>query len=170
MGDARFLTYEQATRGMAKRKLRGTLWRWKDVLARLREIEADPRVDATRRAVALADGDTGELMGTTPTNIVGVQLVKPGEHVEAHRHTFTAINVIMKGTGYSAVDGEKIEWEPGDTFTTPAWSYHEHYNTGTEDAIIYSILDIPAMAAQRTLMIEEPAGSAPRFVVKGDPA
>lgn len=166
MGEARFLDYEQATRGMAKKQLGATVWRWKDVLAKFREIEGDPRVSAARRAVALADADTGELMGTTPSNIVGIQLVKPGEHVESHRHTFTAINLIMKGTGWSVVDGEKIEWEAGDTFTTPAWSHHEHYNSGTEDAIIYSILDIPQQAAQRTLLMEEPAGSPPRFIVR----
>ena len=166
MGEARFINYEQATRGIAKKKLTGTMWKWKDVLAKFKEIEADPRTVAERRICALVDSDTGELMGTTPSNLVGPQLIKPGEHVEAHRHTFTAINIVMQGTGYSVVDGEKIEWERGDTFTTPAWCYHEHYNTGDDDAIVYSILDIPFVASQRTLFMEEPAGSEPKFVAR----
>ena len=166
MGKASFINYEQTTRGIAKKRLKGTIWKWKDVLEKFKEIDADPRLGPARRVVALVDEDTGELMGTTPSNIVGPQLVKPGEHIEAHRHTFTAINIIMQGSGYTIVDGEKIEWERGDTVTTPAWCYHEHYNTGTEDAIIYSILDVPLMASQRTLIIEEPAGSEPKFVVR----
>jgi gentisate 1,2-dioxygenase len=165
MGEARFVNYEEATRGIAKKKLRGTIWKWKEVVARLQAIDADARVSAARRIVGLVDGDTGELMGTTPSSIVGPQLVKPGEHIEPHRHTFTAINIVMQGSGYSVVDGEKIEREQGDTFTTPAWSFHEHYNTGADDAIIYSILDIPLMASQRTLLLEEPAGSPAKFVV-----
>ena len=61
---------------------------------------------------------------------------------------------------------KRQEWERGDTFTTPAWSYHEHYNTGSEDAIVYSILDIPQVAAQRILIMEEPAGSEPKFIAR----
>lgn len=166
MGEPNYINYEEATRGIAKKRLKGTIWRWKDVVAKLKEIETDPRTVANRRIVGLVDGDTGDLMGTTPANIVGPQLIKPGEHIEAHRHTFTAINIIMQGTGYTIVDGEKLQWERGDTFTTPAWSYHEHYNTGSEDAIVYSVLDIPQVASQRILIMEEPAGSEPKFIAR----
>jgi hypothetical protein len=63
MGEARFVNYEEATRGIAKKKLKGTIWKWKEVVARLRAIDADSRVSAARRIVGLVDGDTGELMG-----------------------------------------------------------------------------------------------------------
>ena len=40
----------------------------------------------------------------------------------------------------------------------PAWVYHQHVNDGDEQAIIMTVQDFPLMAAQRSLLFEEPRG------------
>jgi gentisate 1,2-dioxygenase len=45
-----------------------------------------------------------------------------------HRHTYHAISIITKGKGYVLVEGGKLEWEAGDIFEVPVWSWHQLYN------------------------------------------
>ncbi|MFC5587330.1 cupin domain-containing protein [Sporosarcina soli] len=82
-----------------------------------------------------ADGRIGTVM----------QKLVPGQHTKAHRHVHSAIYHVFEGQGYTVIDGQKFEWEKGDFFILPPWSYHEHVNTGEEDAYLFSYNDKPVM-------------------------
>ena len=43
------------------------------------------------------------------------------------------------------IDGQKFEWHEGDFFVVPTWAWHEFANQGSEEAILFSIQDIPVM-------------------------
>ena len=82
-------------------------------------------------------------------------MVHPGEHVPNHRHNSVAIYHYLQGTGTSTVEGTPYAFKPGDTIVCPAWAYHEHDSTGDKDVLIYTVQDMPEMAAKRTLFFEE---------------
>jgi len=80
-----------------------------------------------------------------PTIGCYVQLLRPGEHTQAHRHTSSAAFHVVEGSGYSVVDSQRLDWEEKDVFCVPGWAFHEHVNTGDQPAILFSHTDVPVM-------------------------
>ncbi len=73
----------------------------------------------------------------------GYQILMPGEAAPAHRHTMSAIRVIVSGDGtaYTTCNGEKMFMEPGDLLVQPNWGWHDHSNPGSEPAVWMDVLD-----------------------------
>ena len=73
---------------------------------------------------------------TSRTLQMSIQLVKPGERAECHRHTAAALRFVVEGdgTGYTNVEGEQMLMEPGDLVLTPNWTWHDHYNCWKEQS------------------------------------
>jgi gentisate 1,2-dioxygenase len=84
---------------------------------------------------------------TMPTIACYVQLLRPGQHTEAHRHVCCTNYHVIEGAGYSLVGGERLTWEDKDVFTVPTWTLHEHVNTGNGPAFLFSFTDAPVMKA-----------------------
>ena len=83
-----------------------------------------------------------------PTMGCWAQLLRPGEHTKAHRHTGSAVYHIVKGEGFAIIDGKRFSWSKGDIIALPPWALHEHANTSaTEDAVLFSIQDMPVLQA-----------------------
>jgi gentisate 1,2-dioxygenase len=83
-----------------------------------------------------------------PTMGCWAQLLRPGEHTKAHRHTGSAVYHIVKGEGFTIIDGKRFSWSKGDIIALPPWALHEHANTSaTEDAVLFSIQDMPVLQA-----------------------
>ena len=60
----------------------------------------------------------------------------PGEVAPSHRHTQSALRLVMEGDGaYTAVEGERAPMRPGDLLLTPSWTWHDHGNDGDSPAI-----------------------------------
>ena len=87
---------------------------------------------AKRRTVQLVNPALTNKKATTRTIQMSIQLVKPGERAECHRHTADALRFIVEGdgTGYTNVEGEQMLMEPGDLVLTPNWTWHDHLNAG----------------------------------------
>jgi gentisate 1,2-dioxygenase len=83
----------------------------------------------------------------TQSLFAGYQLILPGEIAPSHRHTQSALRFIVEGAGaYTAVNGERTTMQPGDFIITPAWTWHDHGNPGTEPVVWMDGLDIPILA------------------------
>jgi gentisate 1,2-dioxygenase len=83
-----------------------------------------------------------------PTIGAQLQLLGPKEETRAHRHTGSVIYQVAKGRGWSVIAGERFEWEEKDIFALPSWAPHSHANgSSTEDAVLFSFNDFPAMKA-----------------------
>ncbi len=83
-----------------------------------------------------------------PTMACLTQLLRPGEHTKAHRHTGSAVYHIVKGAGFTIIDGQRFNWQKGDIFALPPWALHEHANTSASaDAVLFSIQDLPVLQA-----------------------
>src|SRR5262249_42878206 len=65
-----------------------------------------------------------------PTIGCYVQLLRPGEHTQAHRHTSSVAFHVIEGSGYSIVDGQRLDWEDKDVFCVPGWAFQDHVKTG----------------------------------------
>lgn len=83
------------------------------------------------------------------------QMLRPGVHTKAHRHTGSSVYLAFEGHGASIIDGVRFAWGPGDMFTIPSWAVHEHLNEdGNERAILFSVHDTPLLKALDKLRCE----------------
>jgi len=81
-----------------------------------------------------------------PTMGCSIQLIRPGEHLKAHRHTGTAVYYAVRGRGRTVIDGIAFDWGAGSVVVVPSWAAHEHANlSDTEDAVLFSLHDAPLM-------------------------
>ena len=84
---------------------------------------------------------------TLPTMSCHVQMLRPNEKTQSHRHTSTAIYHAFRGSGFTDVGGARFDWKQGDSFTVPLWTTHRHGNAAREPAILFSMNDRPLMEA-----------------------
>ena len=123
-------------------------WRWDEVAPFLEEagrvISAE---EAIRRVLILENPGWRGQSRATSTLYAGLQLILPGEVAPSHRHTQSALRFIVNGAGaYTAVNGERTTMHPGDFIITPAWTWHDHGNHGSEPVVWLDGLDIPIVA------------------------
>ena len=143
------------------------IWKWDDVREAILDAGELIGVEAAfRRVVQLChpalDGRT------THTLQLNVQLLKPGEHALAHRHTLTAIRFVLQGRGARCViEGEAFEIGEGDFITTPSWTWHDHVNDSDQTLIWLDGLDGPLV---RSLQVGfwEPLKSKKQSVTRSD--
>ncbi|WP_144222410.1 cupin domain-containing protein [Mesorhizobium amorphae] len=143
-------------------------WRY-DVLRPLL-VEAGDLItarEAERRVLILQNPAIPGQHRTTDTLYTGLQLVLPGELAPAHRHTQSALRLVLESEGaWTAVDGERVEMSNFDLVLTPNWRWHEHGNDGTTPAIWLDGLDIPIVSAFAGGFAEHLGNNPPPSVVQ----
>lgn len=82
---------------------------------------------------------------TLPTMAWQVQLLEHGAKTLSHRHNSTSYYHVFEGEGCTIIDGEQLEWHKGDIFGVPPWTWHHHESTHSDDTILFSVDDWPAM-------------------------
>jgi len=121
------------------------LWKYADV--RDRVMEAGTLIsaaEAERRVLILENPALRGQSCITQSLYAGLQLIMPGEVAPAHRHTQSALRLVLDGEGaYTAVDGERTTMRRGDFIITPAWTWHDHGNLGDQPVVWLDGLDIP---------------------------
>jgi gentisate 1,2-dioxygenase len=120
-------------------------WRFEDMRPDIAEAGAIVSAEeAFRRVLTLENPAWPGEMRVTNALYAGIQLVRPGETAPCHRHSQTALRMVLEGRGaYTTVDGERAPLMPGDFVVTPRWSWHDHVNEGGEDVIWLDVLDTP---------------------------
>jgi quercetin dioxygenase-like cupin family protein len=56
-----------------------------------------------------------------------VHQLPPSAHTETHKHG-EAIVYVLRGRGYSLVDGVRFDWQAGDCIFVQPGSWHQHFN------------------------------------------
>jgi gentisate 1,2-dioxygenase len=83
-----------------------------------------------------------------PTIDCWIQMLRPGEKTQAHRHTGAVIYNVARGSGSTVINGQRFDWTAGDMFCVPSWAIHEHANASdSDDAILFSMNDSPVLRA-----------------------
>ena len=119
-------------------------YRWetcRSALHALREDAGDPYDGIIMEYVNPSTG--GPVL---PTMGAYLQLLREGEHTRAHRHVASTVYHVAEGGGYSVINGERFDWEEGDTFVVPTWAWHEHASEQGE-AVLFSFSDRPILQA-----------------------
>jgi len=132
---------------------------WSKGYSPLFKYEWAPTYEALSRYAKVTDGSPfdGVMMdyinpktGGPVMQTIGatMQMLRPGEHTKAHRHTGSILYHVAKGQGYSIINGQRFDWKEHDIFCVPSWMFHEHANASqTEDACLFSFHDLPVMRA-----------------------
>lgn len=82
---------------------------------------------------------------TLPTLDCEVQRIRPGWSGQRHRHTHAVVYHVVDGAGCTEIGDGLVEWERGDTFVVPLWTWHRHRNDRKEPAVLFSMTDRPVM-------------------------
>ena len=130
---------------------------WNKPYSPLLKYEWAPTYESLQRFAKVTDGSAydGVLMnyvnpqtGGPVMQTIGasMQLLRPGEHSKAHRHTGSFIYQAAKGKGYSIINGRRFDWQERDIFCVPSWAWHEHANASErDDAVLFAFSDLPVM-------------------------
>jgi gentisate 1,2-dioxygenase len=133
-------------------------YRWEDAREALQSLaqssDADPFDGFLLEYVNPATG--GEIF---PTMGCRLQLLPKGSHTSAHRHTGSFVYHVAEGSGFSVVNGMRLDWQKGDTFAVPIWCWHEHA-APAGDAVLFSVTDEPLLAPLGLLRTEPWAGDS----------
>jgi len=69
----------------------------------------------------------------------------PGGKSKKHRHLDEAIILILKGKGYSIIEGKRIDWEGGDVLFIPKWVWHQHFADPTTEVEYFAVTNQPLL-------------------------
>src|SRR5215211_7515580 len=132
------------------------VWHWRDLRPQaMRAAELVGTEQAERRVLRLHNPG---LPGVSASNtlVANIQIVMPGEIARAHRHSPSALRLIIEGQGgYTVVNGDRIPMEPGDLVLTPKWTWHDHANDTDAPMIWLDGLDTPLVRMLEAGFYEE---------------
>lgn len=132
-------------------KVEAALWRYRDLRPHLmRAGDLLTAAEAIRRVLVIENPAIRGRASVTQSLYAGLQLILPGEVAPSHRHTQSALRLVIEGTtAHTVVDGERIPMAPGDFIITPSWTWHDHGNReaaeGGEPVVWLDGLDIPLL-------------------------
>ena len=123
------------------------LWRYQELRGQVMEAgELISAQEAERRVLIQENPALRGQSCITNSLYAGLQLILPGEVAPAHRHSQSALRLVLDGEGaYTAVDGERTTMRRGDFIITPAWTWHDHGNLGDQPVVWLDGLDIPTV-------------------------
>ncbi|AWR97546.1 cupin domain-containing protein [Acidianus sulfidivorans JP7] len=107
----------------------------------LRAIAEEGKIQKGVAKIMFYSPSTERSRGLTPSMMAGLQYIKPGVATEPHSHNMASIYLVVKGNGYSIIDGKRYDWEEGDIFVVPANAVHSHVNTGNDEAVLFDVTD-----------------------------
>ncbi len=133
-------------------------YKWKDTYQTLKSLMDTEGSPFDGIALEYVNPMTGG--HTFPTVACWNQMLRPGEATKTHRHNSSTVYHAFRGSGTTFIDGERFDWDRGDCFVVPLWSWHSHQNrSNDEEAILFSMNDKPVMDALK-LYREEPGEGA----------
>ncbi|MEU4481058.1 cupin domain-containing protein [Micromonospora sp. NPDC023966] len=123
----------------------------------------------TADSVVMHDSERGSRVGVyvgvdgdRPTRTMDalVHEFDPGTTTTIHRHSWDAMVLVVAGWGWTEIDGEQIEWGPGDSLHIPAWAWHRSGNDGTTTARYLTFSSEPMLDTMGMSVLDD-AGHTP---------
>ena len=111
---------------------------------------------AERRNLLMFDGEDGREYATTRTIVAAYQMLRPGEHARAHRHSPNALRLVLEGSSHvrTVVDGAALPMAASSVLLTPGNCWHSHFNEGDADAYWIDLLDVPLVHQLEPMFFE----------------
>lgn len=70
-------------------------------------------------------------------------MLRPGETAKPPIRSASGVFHVIKGSGTSSINGERLTWKRGDTFSAPVFARIEHQAAGDAPAFLIRIHDAP---------------------------
>jgi quercetin dioxygenase-like cupin family protein len=83
-----------------------------------------------------------------------------GWHTGKHAHGEESIH-ILRGEGFSLIDGQRFDWHAGSTLQVPYRAAHQHFNTGSVPAQYLSGMSFPLEAFVKLGRLEQLEDAGP---------
>jgi gentisate 1,2-dioxygenase len=99
--------------------------RWKDVMLR--------RNPKGTHSTLMVDRSLGYFTSGLSMALFEMQ---PGKAQAKHRHPGEAVLYIVKGRGYSVIEGKRLEWQTGDAVIVHQYAWHQHFNLEAEQPTV----------------------------------
>ena len=110
----------------------------------LESLRAVPIERADRRNLFFSNPGLGGSGAITNRLLGGVQAINPGERQDVHRHTASAVRVMLDGSGaFTTVEGGRSNLGYGDVVINPNGLWHESGNDGIDPVVWMDVLDLP---------------------------
>src|SRR3546814_17199259 len=94
----------------------------------LRSLQLVTPEQAGRRVVYLANPGRSDVTAVVGWLYSGLQVMAPGEGASSHRHSASALRLIMEGSGpFTNVDGQKRTLEANASVIKPNGTWHKHW-------------------------------------------
>jgi quercetin dioxygenase-like cupin family protein len=95
--------------------------------------------------------------GDRPTKVLDASVHEIPAHTTTtiHRHSWDAIVFIESGSGWTEIDGQRLEWRPWDTLHLPSWAWHRHGNDGDKAASFLTWSVAPMLEQFGAALLEE---------------
>jgi gentisate 1,2-dioxygenase len=139
----------EVLRGLTPREPRQVIdpivWRADTIRANMAvACESISAEDAERRVLVLENPRLRGRSMATNSLYAGIQMILPGETAPSHRHTASALRLILAGEGgFTTVDGERVTMAKGDFIITPSDVFHDHGADGSDGVMWLDGLDVP---------------------------
>jgi gentisate 1,2-dioxygenase len=63
------------------------------------------------------------------------------------RETASSVYHVIEGSGYTEIDGKRVEWKQNDIFAIPAWCPYQHVADPGNRVYLYRFDDKPMLKA-----------------------
>ena len=123
----------------------GSPWyfKWRDAERTLRQRVEQPTETLGGLVMEYKNRAGGPAL---PTIACGVQMLRGGEKTALQRQTSVGIFHVVRGCGKTLIDDVAVEWEKGDFFVIPNWSWRRHENRSRdEEAFLFFLSDRPLL-------------------------
>ena len=82
-----------------------------------------------------------------------MQMLRPGEQTKAHRHTGSFLYQVAKGSGYSIIDGQRLDWTRTRHLLRAVLGVPRACQrlSQTDDACLFCFHDLPVMQRARAV-------------------
>jgi gentisate 1,2-dioxygenase len=123
----------------------GSPWyfKWRDAERTLRWMVEQPPEAVGGLVMEYKSRDGGPAL---PTIACGARMLVGGEKTTLQRQTSVGIFHVVRGRGKTTIDDVVFDWEQGDYFVVPNWSWHRHENRASdEEAFLFFISDRPLL-------------------------
>lgn len=122
------------------------VYRWemmRELFEKLRDWEGDPY---EALMIEYVDPTSGQPVFKTITFFM--QMLRPGERTRPLKQNASLLCAPFEGSGYSIVDGKRLDWAPFDTVAVPGGSWCEHVNgSAKHPAFLFVASDEPTLKA-----------------------
>jgi gentisate 1,2-dioxygenase len=123
----------------------GSPWyfKWRDVERTLRQMAEQPQEAVGGLIMEYKNRDGGPAL---PTIACGAWMLVGSEKTKIQRQTSVGIFHVVRGRGKTMINDVVFEWDQGDYFVVPNWSWHRHENrSNDEEAFLFFISDRPLL-------------------------